>query len=129
MMDKEKEQLLEFLENASGGEPVAGAIEHVCEGGHLSSRAASAIARFTRSSDVDTRYEAMLALVHYAKRTDLDAEAIALLISGLIRDDSDACFGAVAMLGMMAAAGNSRASELIELLRLDEKVRESLQLA
>lgn len=125
----EKKDLIEFLQAASLDEPAAGAIEHLYEGGHLSAAEISLIERFTASADIDTRLEAMLALTHYGKRTDLEMEAVALLVSALIHDDWDAMFGAIGMLGTFAAAGNTRAAKLTEILRRDEKVREQLQMA
>lgn len=127
-MNDEQREVLNLLANSPISEPLSGAIECLCEHGNLSPEAVAGIERFTRSPDIDNRYEALLALVHYARRMDLDAEAIGLLVAGLIRDDSDAYFGAISLLGMMAQGGNGAAKKIVAILSEDQVVREYLQL-
>lgn len=122
-----KAELLTFLESATLNEPVAGAIEASVDGGTPDQRTVAAIARFIASPRLDNRDATLWALVHYCGRHDLEVEAAALLVSGIVNDDDEAMFGAISVLGIMSSS-NTRAKRLIDALRLDDNVKELLQL-
>lgn len=126
---EDRESLTLWLEEADLDQPAGGAIEDAIQGGHLGERLVSAIERFTRSSLLANRNAALWTLIHYGGKTDLEAEATELLVSGLVHDDDDAIFGAVGMLSIMANGGNAVASRILVQLRLDATTRIELQLA
>ena len=126
---EDRESLTAWLERAALDQPAGGAIEDAIQGGHLDERLVAAIERHKHSSVLDTRNAAVWALIHYGGKRDLEAEAVELLVSGLIHDDDDATFGAVGYLGIMAQDGNPCAQAILAQLRRDEETRERLQLA
>jgi len=122
-----KAETIRWLAQTPVSEAAAGALEFLIEGG-LSQDAIEQLERFRKSPLLENRHAALATLAHYTDATNLTGDAVGLLVSGLIADDTDAQFGAIGILGMIAARGDDCARDIISALRRDELVMSVLQI-